>query len=100
MHRSSGIHWTRLAACMSLLWLFAGCGSGKKTFVVYSWPKGASIYVDEELRGQTNQSVTVDFGVRSHRTIRVEMEGRQPAGALVTTSSPEALSFVLEFAPR
>ena len=89
-----------MAAGLATLLLFVGCGASKRTFVVYSWPAGATVFLNEEARGQTKCPVQVDFGETPYATIRVEMNGYQPAGTLVTPTSPEALSFVLEIAPE
>jgi hypothetical protein len=87
-----------MLVCVVSLTVLAGCSS-KRTFTVYSWPEGAKVFLDGEEKGQTEERVTIDFSERPYGRIRVEMRGYQPAGMLVTPSSPEAISFVLAVAP-
>lgn len=79
-----------------------GCGAPPQLlFSVNSYPPGATIYVDDVERGVTpEERLAVTFGSGGAAEVRVEKQGHQPAGAVLTPTSPAKVSFVLPLAPR
>lgn len=77
-----------------------GCGVAQKSFTVVSYPKGASIYLDEVQVGQTDrESLLVDFRTSPFRTLRVEKPGFQTAGVILYPDSSTKVDFFLQRAP-
>ena len=86
-----------LAACVA-----AGCSSTTvKYFKVTSFPKNAMIYVDDEKKGPTDFSrLEIKFQEERMVTLRVEKEGYQTTGAVLSLESPQELAFFLQEAPK
>ncbi len=79
--------------------LLVGACTGQKMFQVTSYPPGANIYVDSSLKGTTDRRVLVDFNEREYAPVRLELDGYQPVGAVVSLDSPTLLYFVLQKSP-
>lgn len=82
--------------------LSAGCGATGKNFRITSYPTGATIFVDGELRGQTGDEapVHIKFHPDPLVTIRLQKEGYQPTGAVLSIESPDEIAFFLQEAPH
>jgi hypothetical protein len=82
--------------------LAAGCGTTGKNFKITSYPTGATIFVDGELRGQTGEDAPVF--IRFHPdplvTVRLQKDGFQPTGAVLSVESPDEIAFFLQEAPH
>jgi PEGA domain len=80
----------------------AGCGTTGKNFKITSYPAGATVFVDGELRGQTGDdaSVYIKFHPDPLVTIRLQKEGYQPTGAVLSVESPDEIAFFLQEAPH
>ena len=90
---------TIAAACLPALLAFAGCGAPTKVFKVASFPAGATVYVDDKPRGQTEMERLQVIFPRPLVTIRLEKEGYQPAGAVIGPDSSPELAFFLHETP-
>ena len=105
---SLGLSCTRKLLCCiagvaAIVWLAAsGCATGRRYFRVTSYPQGATVYVDGESRGQTDfDRLEVDFGSGEGQVIlRVEKQGYQPAGGVLSSGSPREVAFFLQEVPR
>ena len=95
----SGRAFLASAAAVALL---AGCETTARHFKVTSFPEGATVYVDGEPRGQTNfNRLEVDFAQEDRLvTLRIEKEGFQPTGTILSKDSPREMAFFLAQAPR
>ena len=79
---------------------FSGCGTTEKHFNVTSFPEGATIFVDGEPRGQTNTGkLRVDFGNDEYVAIRLQKDGFQTTGQVLSSKSPSHLAFFLQETP-
>jgi hypothetical protein len=75
------------------------CKDGPRRGIT-SYPAGAQIFVDDELRGTTPQErLAVTFFQGRPATVRLQLSNYQSAGAVVLPSSPPKLSFFLAEAP-
>ena len=83
-----------------LLTALVSCESTKRYFTVSSHPEGAVIFVDSEPRGQTNfECLVIDFKKRRHALVRVEKEGYQADGMVLSAESPRYIAFFLQESP-
>ncbi|MBI4585435.1 MAG: PEGA domain-containing protein [Planctomycetes bacterium] len=88
------------AVAVSLAILGWGCGAPQKQFKVTSFPPGATIFLDGEPIGQTNQEkLTVEF-VKPYVTIRLEKEGFQTTGDVLDETTKDHLAYNLQEAPN
>jgi len=85
-----------------IAFLGLGCETTGEYFKVSSYPEGAMVFVDGERRGQTNfGKLEVNFEPEDKVvTLRLEKEGYQTTGMLLTRNSPRQMMFFLEEAPR
>ncbi len=84
----------------TLMGLSVGCGVSQKGFTIVSFPKGATIYLDEVQKGQTDrENLLVDFRTQPFRTLRVEKPGYQTAGIILYPDSSPKVDFFLQKAP-
>lgn len=80
-----------------------GCkASGKRYFNVSSVPAGATIYIEGEPRGQTDeQRLELNFPNEEDLvTLKLEKEGYQTTGMVINLYSPGRLVFFLQEAPN
>jgi hypothetical protein len=82
--------------------LTAGCGTTGKNFKITSYPSGATIFLDGDRWGQTDaDKVFVDFKSADQLvTLRLQKDGFQPTGAVLTYESPGEMAFFLQEAPN
>ena len=79
----------------------SGCSSDQKIFKVTSYPQGATIYVDEVPRGQTDmEKLSINFDRRDQVILRLEKDGYQPTGRVLKIESDRFQFFPLEQAPN
>ena len=79
----------------------AGCGVPQKQFKVTSYPPGATIFIDNEPRGQTDDDkLTVEFYPKAFRTLRLEKDGFQTTGDVLEETSKDHLAYNLQEAPN
>ena len=89
------IPWLLLAG------LTGGCSTPQKTFKVSSFPEGATIYVDDEPRGQTpDDRLKITFSPRPMKRLRLEKDGYQPVVDVLSFESREELYFALQESPN
>ena len=81
--------------------LGSGCETTEKYFKITSFPEGATVYVDGEPRGQTNfKRLEVDFEREDKLvTVRLEKDGYQTTGIVLSKRSPQEIAFFLDEAP-
>ncbi len=95
---------TRLAIPASgllVLGLAAGCGSSQKIFTITSYPQGATIFVDNQPRGQTDmEKLLVSFAAKPQAIVRLEKEGYQPTGTVLKMESEGVQFFALSESPN
>ncbi len=99
MHKTKNLFLVSLAATA----LLSACSSTKRRlFQVQSFPPGATIFVNGEPRGQTDeQRLLIDFPEEAHLvTLRLEKEGYQPTGVVLNWQSQGQYSFFLQEAPE
>jgi hypothetical protein len=79
-----------------------GCESTVRQFKVTSFPEGATVYVNGEVRGQTNYNqLAVDFDQEDKLvTLRLEKAGYQTTGTVLSQGSPREMAFFLQEAPN
>ena len=78
-----------------------GCSSRQKVFKVTSYPQGATLYIDEVPRGQTDMDrLSVDFTKKEQVILRLEKEGFQSTGRVLKFESDRFQFFPLEQAPN
>ncbi|MEQ8764183.1 MAG: PEGA domain-containing protein [Planctomycetota bacterium] len=90
---------TRWLGLAVLAGVALGCSSAK-SFQITSFPAGAKIYVDSAEKGTTDRQVVVDFADREFATVRIEYEGFQPVGQVISLDTPSLLYFVLQKSPE
>jgi len=64
--------------CSASLFAFAGCSTPTKVFKVASYPRGATVYVEDKPRGQTDMDRLQIVFAKPLMTVRLEKEGYQP----------------------
>jgi len=93
----------RLVTCAFTIALFStGCGSAGKNFKITSYPSGATIFLDGDRWGLTDaEKVFIDFRSADQLvTLRLQKEGYQPTGAVLSIESPGEMTFFLQEAPN
>lgn len=86
-------------AALGVATLLLGACTSQKLFQVTSYPAGAKIYVDSSEKGTTDRQVLIDFAEREYAPLRLELQGYQPVGTVVSLDSPTLLYFVLQKSP-
>ena len=81
--------------------LGAGCGAGQKYYEVTSHPTGGTIYVDEAQKGVTDEErLLVVFPPKGYVTLRVEKDGYQTEGVILSPELEGPIRFYLKERPR
>jgi hypothetical protein len=94
-------HWLLFLLVAAVGGFSPGCEAPQKTFKIASYPPGATIYIDDEPRGQTDaERLLIKFYPSETVTIRLEKPGFQPTGSVLSRNSSQQLTFFLQEAPR
>lgn len=94
---AAAVRWTAALAAVALL---SACTPSQKQFKVTSYPPGATIYVEDKPRGQTNvEKLNIDFRAKRLVTVRLDRAGYQSTGMVLSGDDPEELFFVLQQSP-
>ena len=90
-----------LTAALIALIGASGCASHSRIYTVVSYPPGATIFIDQVEKGQTDtERLAVDFGASTYRSLRLEKEGYQPEGMVLHSGIREdRIEFHLKKAP-
>ena len=86
-----------------VLGLFAaGCETAVRYFRITSFPDGARVFVDGELRGETNfEKLGINFESEERlSTVLVKKDGYQATGTVLSLNSPKEIAFFLQEAPK
>jgi hypothetical protein len=90
-----------LALLLPLAVAGPGCGSSQKVFKITSHPRGATIFVDDVRRGQTDmEKLSISFKEKTEAIIRLEKEGYQGAGKVLKIESDDVQFFALDESPE
>lgn len=93
-----------LSIVLALGALSAGCAGGpppQRYFRITSYPQGATVYVNGEPVGTTDVArLRVDFEEDPLVNLRLQKDGYQPTGIVLSPGSPGELAFFLEEAPH